>query len=866
MGWNEGMKRRGLPWRVSCAIALCASTALIADAPPLPNTALDTDADGAPDYVWVSDWDGDGLLEMEDDIQAAIDALTDPGPKTVTIAAGSFAPPLSAAGWYGILELPSALTLEGQGAGLTILNGFPATDLVSVEAVIANGQQDTGTHDITVRNLEIDAGGRLPGAEYAPNVRMAVYLSNCWNCVVEQVTAHDTVHACLYSSNGRDVRFQGNTAYRCGYPCIYLYAVGGVQERVSVLDNDLSACGEAAINTRRDSPAATMRDVVIAGNTVHDSAFYCMSLTGMTHVAVTANSCERTQGAVIGSGHAFYSIAKDAGSVANISVDGLHVKDAYGHAVLVFDHLENASFHDILVEGTTAGGCLFYGNPMRNVTFDTLTLRDCAWFGIAELTPAPSGTTPEERVALGNVTIDGVGKNRGDGLLSPGIVFKGPARGMLLDHVTVHDVTAEGILWGAAVSDTTVHDVTVRQVGLAGVKLEQGSVNTTFDDLVVRDSASDGLVLSRRTQPTAAAADHVGLTVRASQFTGLGGHAVVTAGSPVLQDVLFNANTIDGVGKCGIRLAVDAAQASSGVTIQQGLVRNFGLGSSGSGDARGIDVASSISDIAVRNNMLQDMNGQAQYGIAQILTTQPEDLTYLCSNLFTGTFSPSRYFLLPGLEPLFQTDSDGDLDINGCDNCPLSANSNQNDLDADSAGDPCDNCVSAPNADQQNGDKDAWGDACDNCPLLADASQLDGDDDSVGDPCDNCPASFNSFQADRDADGEGDLCDLDDGHIMLLRGSANRIEWQEERLHEAWNLYHGDLAVLHSAGLYTQAPGSNSYAGADCGLTVPWRVFTETPSPHDTIFLLVTGVTGGREGTLGTNSAGVERPNSNPCP
>ena len=31
-------------------------------------------------------------------------------------------------------------------------------------------------------------------------------------------------------------------------------------------------------------------------------------------------------------------------------------------------------------------------------------------------------------------------------------------------------------------------------------------------------------------------------------------------------------------------------------------------------------------------------------------------------------------------------------------------------------------------------------------------------------------------------------------------------------------------------------------------------------------FALVTGVTGGVEGSLGTNSAGSSRPNSNPCP
>jgi hypothetical protein len=38
------------------------------------------------------------------------------------------------------------------------------------------------------------------------------------------------------------------------------------------------------------------------------------------------------------------------------------------------------------------------------------------------------------------------------------------------------------------------------------------------------------------------------------------------------------------------------------------------------------------------------------------------------------------------------------------------------------------------------------------------------------------------------------------------------------------------------------------------------------PGPGEVAFNLVTGVAGGVESGLGTNSAGAPRPNANPCP
>jgi hypothetical protein len=79
-------------------------------------------------------------------------------------------------------------------------------------------------------------------------------------------------------------------------------------------------------------------------------------------------------------------------------------------------------------------------------------------------------------------------------------------------------------------------------------------------------------------------------------------------------------------------------------------------------------------------------------------------------------------------------------------------------------------------------------------------------------------------------------------------------------------VYEGSLAVLRSSGVYTQAPGSNPLAQKSCGATDPFVSDLEAVPAGAVKFALVTGVTGGVEGSLGTNSGGAPRANTNSCP
>lgn len=126
-------------------------------------------------------------------------------------------------------------------------------------------------------------------------------------------------------------------------------------------------------------------------------------------------------------------------------------------------------------------------------------------------------------------------------------------------------------------------------------------------------------------------------------------------------------------------------------------------------------------------------------------------------------------------------DDDGVTDLD--DNCPSSANADQNDTDSDGIGDVCDPINNSspttptptptPTTDTDN---DGIDDSIDNCPLTINASQADLDGDGLGNHCDddvdgdgvnnavdNCKYVTNPTQLDTDSDGKGDVCDATPG-------------------------------------------------------------------------------------------------------
>jgi hypothetical protein len=84
-----------------------------------------------------------------------------------------------------------------------------------------------------------------------------------------------------------------------------------------------------------------------------------------------------------------------------------------------------------------------------------------------------------------------------------------------------------------------------------------------------------------------------------------------------------------------------------------------------------------------------------------------------------------------------------------------------------------------------DGDGDGVCDDVDNCPGTANPNQEDGDGDGVGDVCDNCPNTPNPDQADSNGDGIGDACaiarcdvdtdgDIDKSDLSLISRMRNQ--------------------------------------------------------------------------------------------
>ena len=141
----------------------------------------------------------------------------------------------------------------------------------------------------------------------------------------------------------------------------------------------------------------------------------------------------------------------------------------------------------------------------------------------------------------------------------------------------------------------------------------------------------------------------------------------------------------------------------------------------------------------------------------------------------------------------------------------------------------------------------------------------DLDEDEIGDACDNCTTVRNESQHDLDENSIGDECDLSDGVLLFSAVSSAAVSWQSDPAYQSYNLYRGSLAVLRATGEFTQEPGSNPYADRFCGLTVTFVDDGLIPASGEAFYWLVTGVGVGGEEPLG-DGAGVDRPNSNPCP
>ena len=460
----------------------------------LVNVAWDSNGNGLPDRVTVGDYDHDGVREM-DDIQDAIDALSDPGPKLVTVQAGDYvapvAPELRAGRTHAILELDSNTTFECAGVGATILHAAPLGSTGDY-AVLANRDHANGNDAIAIRHCEIDGAAPASystGRKLAKSQRMGVYFRRTRNSEVSDSYVHDTVHTGLYTSNSSGDQFLRNVVEDAGayggtvtswrQPCIYLYAFGGGASvsDFRAADNTLRRCGHSGLNTRAehtDAPGDAIRNLIWERNTVEQTLSHCVSLRGVDGALVRFLTCHLTAGIGLARGYASgYRSAGDDNANSNVTIEDAVVSDVWnGQAGLdVGAFVDGLTLRRVRIDGTrSASGqplyldCAWLQRPLRGALLEDVELRGCGKEGMVvsslTLVAAADETLTLRRLTVADV--DQVGPI--DSILNAGVHFSGAQQGLLLEDLELSAATGPELRFDGAVSDVTLRRITIDSV------------------------------------------------------------------------------------------------------------------------------------------------------------------------------------------------------------------------------------------------------------------------------------------------------------------------------------------------------------------------------------------------------------------
>jgi hypothetical protein len=666
----------GLP---PCTRLACVALLALAPAAASGNALLDRDGDGLPDYASVGDWDGDGARELTD-VQAAIDALTDPGPKFVFVEAGTYLPPATPAGPHGLVELPSNILFQCAGTSTTILRGLPATVKHVNRSVLTNDDHVGGNHDITITNCQID--GAMPDAydsrTWTAHGRMGVNFNRVTDGLVMRSFVHHTHHTCLYTKNSTTIRFQDNVLEDCGgygdrnnltrKPAIYLYADGGgaMQDFVGS-GNVIARSGGNALNTRRNTASDLVRDVEFRDNFIdHTPAPFalrppekCISLRGTDRVLLTGNECVHTASVYVSGGVNWYdAVGGDVEANRDVTIEDLVMTDVESdRGIVVGARVDGLVLRRIEITRTPAAdACISWQTPVRGLLLEQVTVRDCGGAGILQTGPG-SGATAAERVRLEQVLVDGADADApADGAYYHGIELQGANAGLVL------------------------RDVSVRRFSLYGIRIGSSSLPLTGSTL--ERVAVDGL---------------------ASGFRGRGSAGALPACDAASEGdwaVVVDAPTDVSCSGGGSR--ENRCRCMAGSWTDLASPARYGIDVS-SGGSRGNVVRSLFLDNLHGDWGLRLGGGQRDTTVASVFARDAGHLTTLRQR---GAVTVDA-----GASGVVVTSA----------TCIGTA-----------AGSPC-------VAGLADSDADGVGDGGDNCPYLPNAGQTDGDGDGIGDACESRP-------------------------------------------------------------------------------------------------------------------------------
>ena len=134
-------------------------------------------------------------------------------------------------------------------------------------------------------------------------------------------------------------------------------------------------------------------------------------------------------------------------------------------------------------------------------------------------------------------------------------------------------------------------------------------------------------------------------------------------------------------------------------------------------------------DLVVKGSLAGVERGAVREASGQFRSDRNELFTDATIRALATTEGPVTYTCAPpGSGVRMGIDRDVDTVLDGFDNCPAIANTNQLDSDNDLIGNLC-----------EDSDSDGVLDGVDNCPAISNASQIDSDNDGRGDACTGLP-------------------------------------------------------------------------------------------------------------------------------
>jgi hypothetical protein len=460
------------------------------------NVPIDRDGDGLPDSVRAGDFDGDGVLEI-DDLQDAMDALTDPGPKRIDVVAGVFSASVNPAArpgrLHGLLELRSFTTLACSSIEHTTLRAGPLTTTPAQDfAVVANDDHAAGNDEVWIRHCGIDGGAppRYAGADVAKSQRMGVYFRRTRNSGVCDSWVHDTLHTGLYTSNSRGDRFLGNLVERAGswgdttgdwrQPCIYLFVFGGGEQLTGfeARGNTLRRCGNSGLNTRAehsDAAGDVVRDLLWEDNTVEEAHSACAHLRGVERATVRNLTCRRTGPIALyrGVGSAYRFQGNDNAS-SDVRIEDVLVSEVTdGQAGLdVGAFVDGLALRRVRVEGTRdANGaplnrdCAWIQRPLRNAVLEDVVLRDCGRAGAVVTSRSGGLGDASELLTFRRWEVGRVDQAAPlDATFQPAIDFVGPHLRLLLEDLVLSGASAPELRFSGGVRLSTLRRVEVDSI------------------------------------------------------------------------------------------------------------------------------------------------------------------------------------------------------------------------------------------------------------------------------------------------------------------------------------------------------------------------------------------------------------------